>query len=162
MVVTLRRLSSKPLSVVNLPEGGSNRFSKLLVALRAKLYIIGDIVICAAIRDYINYMAMPPPFADDYADALKGDLGPNTILASDQRHKVLKDRIIRDETAKKTIKYLGLAIRISKRVALAELISSYIKERDARIAMPKKRQRRELPRLLLKDCFINLLFLETK
>jgi hypothetical protein len=52
---------------------------------------------------------------------------------------VLKDCIVRDETAKKTIKYLGVIIYISKRVAVAELISSYIKERDAKIAMPKKR-----------------------
>lgn len=57
---------------------------------------------------------------------------------------------------------LRVVIRISKRVALAELIGRYIKERDARIAMPKKRRKRELPRLSPKDRFTNLLFLETK
>jgi hypothetical protein len=75
---------------------------------------------------------------------------------------VLKDYIIQDKTTKKTVKYLGVAIYISKRVALAELIGSYIKERDARTAIPKKRRRRELPRLSPKDYFTNLLFLETK
>jgi hypothetical protein len=88
--------------------------------------MIGDTVTRATIGDYVNYTATPPPSADDCADASEGDPGPNTISASDRRHKVLKDRIVRDETAEKTVKYLGVAIRISKRVALAELIGSYI------------------------------------
>jgi hypothetical protein len=75
---------------------------------------------------------------------------------------VLKDRIVRDETAEKTAKYLGVGIRILKRVALAELIGSYIEGRDAGTAMPKNRRRRELPRLSLKDRFTDLLFPETK
>jgi hypothetical protein len=69
--------------MVDLLEGGSDRFSKLSVALRAKLYIIGNTVIRTIIRDYVNYTATSPPSADDYADASKGDLGPNIILASD-------------------------------------------------------------------------------
>jgi hypothetical protein len=161
-VVTSRRPSSEPSSAVDLPEGGSDRFSKLSVALRAKLHMIGDTVTRATIGDYVNYTATPPPSADDCADASEGDPGPDTISALDRRHKVLKDRIIRDETAEKTVKYLGVAIRISKRVALAELIGSYIEERDARTAMPKKRRRRELPRLSPKDRFTDLLFPETK
>jgi hypothetical protein len=148
--------------VVDLSEGGSNRFSKLSTALRAKLLIIRDIVTRVTIRDYVIYTATPPPSVDDYTDASEGDLGPDIILALDRRHKVLKDYIVQDETAEKTIKYLGVVIRISKRVALAELIDSYIKERDARTAIPKKQRRRELPRLSPKDYFINLLFLETK
>jgi hypothetical protein len=75
---------------------------------------------------------------------------------------VLKYRIVRDETAEKTAKYLGVGIRILKRVALAELIGSYIEGRDARTAMPKNRRRRELPRLSPKDRFTDLLFPETK
>jgi hypothetical protein len=67
--------------------------------------------------------------ADDCADASEGDPGPDTISASDRRHKVLKDRIVRDETAEKTVKYLGMAIRISKRESVkgdADLRHPYV------------------------------------
>ena len=54
-----------------------------------------------------------------------------------------------------------MAVRISKRVALAELIGKYIEERDARRAVPKKRLKKQLPRSSPKDRFIDLLFPET-
>jgi hypothetical protein len=62
----------------------------------------------------------------------------------------------------KLVKYLGKVARLSKRVALAELIGSYLEERDAMTAMPRKRRKRELPHLSPKDRFPDLLFPETK
>ena len=102
-----------------------------------------------------------PPSIDD-ADDIKGGHGPNTISASDNRLRALKNYIVQDEKAEKTIRYLGVAIRTSKRVALAELIGRYIEERDARAAMPKKKRKREFPRLSPKDRFTDLLFPETR
>ena len=45
-------------------------------------------------------------------------------------------------------------------MALAELIGNYIKERDARRAVPKKRRKKQLPQSSPKDRFIDLLFPE--
>jgi hypothetical protein len=56
------------------------------------------------------------------------------ISAMDQRVRELKNRIVGDEKAKKSMKYLQIAACISKRVALAELIGRYIEERDAKKA----------------------------
>jgi hypothetical protein len=61
----------------------------------------------------------------------------------------------------KSIKQWRIAVRISKRVALAELIGKYIEERDARRAVPKKRRKKQLPQSSPKDQFIDLLFPET-
>lgn len=58
---------------------------------------------------------------------------------------MLQNRIVKDEKAEKIVKYLGISICISKRVALAELIGRYTEERDARTAMPKKKRKMELP-----------------
>jgi hypothetical protein len=74
---------------------------------------------------------------------------------------VLKNRIVRDKEAEKTVKYLGVAVRVLKRVALAELIGSYIEEREARRAVPKKKRKMQLPRSSPKDRFTDLLFPET-
>jgi hypothetical protein len=51
------------------------------MALYRKLYIIRDIVIYIIIKDYINYIIILPPFANNYTNTLKGDLSLNTILA---------------------------------------------------------------------------------
>jgi hypothetical protein len=50
---------------------------------------------------------------------------------------MLKYWIVRDEKAERTARNLAVAFRISKRVALAELIGRYIEERDIRRAMTK-------------------------
>jgi hypothetical protein len=73
----------------------------------------------------------------------------------------LKKRIVRDEEDEKSIRQWETAVRISKRVALAELIGKYIEERDARRVMPKKKRKKRLPPLSPNDCFIDLLFPET-
>ena len=104
--------------------------------------MIGDTVTLATIEDYVNYTATPPSSADDCADASEGDAGLDTALASDHRARVLKDRIVQYETAERSVEHLKVAIRISKRLALAELIGKYLEERDARIAVPKKDGRR--------------------
>lgn len=57
---------------------------------------------------------------------------------------------------------MKVAVCISKRAALAELVGSYIEEKDARKAMRKKRRKTEVPLLSLKDQFTDLLFPETK
>ncbi len=84
-----------------------------------------------------------------------------TISASDQRLRGLKSRIVRDEKAEKTIKHLRVAVRISKRMALVELIGRYIEESEAWKAMPKKRRKMQLPGSSPKDRFTDLLFPET-
>jgi hypothetical protein len=109
------------------------------MALRAKLYRIVDIETLATIWDYLNYMRTLLPSIDDYTNALEQDIGPNTISALDQRLRELKNYIVRDEKVEKSIKYLRIAIHISKRVALVELIGRYIEEMEARKAIPKKR-----------------------
>lgn len=106
--------------------------------------------------DYAEYIANPPPSVDYYADTLEEYQGPNTTL--DQRFRVLRNRIVRDEAEEEIVKYLRFNIRISKLFALAELSIRYSKERKARSAVPKKRRKKELPRLSLKNCFTNLLF----
>lgn len=153
---------SEPSSADELPEGGSDRSTKLSAALRAKLHMIGDTVTLATIEDYVNYTATPPSSADDCAHALEGDAGLDRALASDHRARVLKDRIVQYETAERSVEHLKVAIRISKRLALAVLIGKYLEERDARTAMPKKRRKKELPRLSPMDRFTDLLFPETK
>ena len=145
----------------NLPEGDSNRFAKLSASLRAKLHMIRDPVTLTTLKDHVKDTATLSPSTDN-ADILEGGPGPKTISASDHRLRALKNHIFQDEKAEKTTKYLGVAIRTSKRVALAELIGRYIEERDARTAMPKKKRKRELPRLSPKDRFTNLLFPETQ
>jgi hypothetical protein len=51
--------------------------------------------------------------------------------ASDQMLKELKDHIIRDEETKKSLNVSTKIAQVSKRLHLAELISRFIKERDA-------------------------------
>jgi hypothetical protein len=67
------RPSSEPSSAVDLPERGSDRFSKPSAA-----FMIGDTVTRATIGDYINSEENP---------------GPDTISASDRRHKVNMNKI---------------------------------------------------------------------
>jgi hypothetical protein len=49
---------------------------------------------------------------------------------------------MRDEKAERTAKNLAAAFRVSRRIALAELVGRYIEERDARRAMSKKQRSR--------------------
>jgi hypothetical protein len=76
--------------VVDLLEGGSNKFKELSAALRAKLHKIRDIPILATVQDYLNYVLRPPASTDDCADVLERDAGPNMISASDQWLRELK------------------------------------------------------------------------
>lgn len=95
----------------------------------------------ATLWDYLKRQRTPLYSADDCADALEQETGLDTISASDQRLRVLKNCIVRNEKAEKTVKYLGVAVPVSKGVALAELIGSYIEEREARRAVPKKKRK---------------------
>jgi len=158
-VVRSRRSSPVPPGV-NLSNGGSDRFTKLSVALRAKLGRIADTVTLATVWDYLNYKRTPLSSTDDCADASEQDASPD-ISSSDQRLRELKNRIVRDEKEEKSLNHRRIAVRISKRVALAELIGRYIKEREARRAVPKKRRKKQLPRSSPKDRFTDLLFPET-
>ena len=150
------RHSSEPPSAAELPEGESDRFTELPADLRAKLHMIGDESTLATIMDYVNYTANPPPSADYCADTLEEYQGPDTT--SDQRFRVL--RIVRDEAEEEIVKYLRVNIRISKLFALAELSIRYSEEKKARRVVPKKRRKKELPRLSPKDRFTDLLFPE--
>jgi hypothetical protein len=98
---------------------------------------------------------------EDCADALEQDAGSNIISTSDRRLRELKNRIMRDEKDEKTFKHKQIAARISKRIALAELVGRYIDERDARRALPKKRRKKQLPQSSPKDRFTDLLFPQT-
>jgi hypothetical protein len=118
-------------------------------------------VILATVRDYLRYQRTPYSSADNPNNATEGGTGPDIISASDQRNRELKNRIISNEEDEKSIQQWRIAVRISKRVALAELISNYIEERDARRAVPRKRRKKQLPQLSPKDRFIDLLFPET-
>jgi hypothetical protein len=86
--------------------------------------------------------------------------GPDTT--SDQRFRVLRNRIVRDEAEEEIVKYLRVNIRISKLFALAELSIRYSEEKKARSAVPKKRWKKELPQLSPKDRFTDLLFPENR
>jgi hypothetical protein len=146
---------------VGLSVGGGDKFSKLSTPLRAKLGRIADAVTLATVRDYLRYQRTPRSSADDPNDATEGGAGPDIISASDQRNRELKTRIISNEEDEKSIQQWRIAVRISKRVALAELIGNYIEERDARRAVPRKRRKKQLPQSSPKDRFIDLLFPET-
>ncbi len=89
--------------------------------LRAKLHMVGDTMTLGTIDEFINYLAMIHSSTDNRADALEGDASSDIILLLDQSPRLLKDCIVRDEAAEKSIEHLRIAIRISKRVALAEL-----------------------------------------
>ncbi|OBT60235.1 hypothetical protein VE03_10210 [Pseudogymnoascus sp. 23342-1-I1] len=159
--VTSRHSSESPSateSATKLPEGESDRFVELLADLRAKLHTIGDESTLATIMDYAEYTANPPTSADYCADTLEEYQNPDTT--SDQRFRVLRNRIVRDEAEEEIVKYLRFNIRISKLFALAELSIRYSEEKEARSAVPRKRRKKELPRLSPKDRFTNLLFPE--
>ncbi|OBT54779.1 hypothetical protein VE04_03468 [Pseudogymnoascus sp. 24MN13] len=126
--------------------------------LRAKLRTIGDESALAALMDYVNYTANPPPSADYCADTLEDYQGPDTT--SDQRFRVLKNRIVRDEAEKEITKYLRVSFRISKRFALAELSIRYTEAKEARSAVPKKRRGKEFPGLSPRGLFTDSLFPE--
>jgi hypothetical protein len=83
------------------------------------------------------------------------------LKIADERFRMLKYCIFRDEKAERTTRNLAVAFRISKRMALAELIGRYIEERDARRAMTKTQQKMLGPRSSVKDRFTDLLFPET-
>lgn len=76
--------------------------------------MIGNTATLVTIEDYIKYIGTPPAFVDVCADAPEGDASLDTILASDQRLRVLKDRIVRDEAVEESVKYLKIAVRISR------------------------------------------------
>ena len=159
--VTSRHSSEPPSateSATKLAEGESDRFVELPADLRAKLHTIGDESTLATIMDYAEYTANPPPSADYCADTLEEYQSPDTT--SDQRFRVLRNRIVRDEAEEEIVKYLRFNIRISKLFALAELSIRYSEEKEARGAVPKKRRKKELPRLSPKDRFADLLFPE--
>ncbi|OBT39334.1 hypothetical protein VE00_10475 [Pseudogymnoascus sp. WSF 3629] len=159
--VTSRHSSESPSateSATKLPEGESDRFVELLADLRAKLHTIGDESTLATIMDYAEYTADPPTSADYCADTLEEYQNPDTT--SDQRFRVLRNRIVRDEAEEEIVKYLRFNIRISKLFALAELSIRYSEEKEARSAVPRKRRKKELPRLSPKDRFTDLLFPE--
>jgi hypothetical protein len=158
-VVGSRRSSPIPPGV-DISNGGSDRFTKLSAALRAKLGMIADTVTLATVWDYLKNKRTPLSSTDDCADASEQDVSPD-ISSSDQRLRELKNRIVRDEKEEKSINRRRIAVRISKRIALAELIGRYIQEREARRAVPKKRRKKQLPRSSPKDRFTDLLFPET-
>lgn len=113
--------------------------------MRAKLGRIADTATLATVWDYLNYKRTPLSSADDCVESSEQDSSPGIISASDQRRRELKNRIVRDEKEEKFVHHRRIAVRISKRVALAELIGRYIEERDARRAVPKKRRKKQLP-----------------
>ncbi|KFZ02686.1 hypothetical protein V500_00024, partial [Pseudogymnoascus sp. VKM F-4518 (FW-2643)] len=152
------RHSSEPPSATELPEGESDRFMKLPADLRAKLHMIGDESTLAALMDYVNYTANPPPSADYCADTLEDYQGPDTT--SDQRFRVLRNRIVRDEAEEEISKYLRVSCRISKLFALAELSIRYTEAKKARSAVPKKRRKKEFPGLSPRGRFTDSLFPE--
>jgi hypothetical protein len=129
--------------------------------LRAKLGRIADAGTLATVRDYLRYQRTPRSSAGDSDDAPEGGAGLGTISASDRRNRELRNRIIRSEKDEESIQQWQIAACISKRVALAELIGNYIKERDARRAVPKKKRKKLLPQSSPKVRFIDLLFPET-
>ena len=116
--------------------------------------MIGDESTLAAIMDYMDYTANPPPSADYCADTLEDYQGP-----SDQRFRVLRNRIVRDEAEEEIVKYLRVSTCISKLFALAELSIRYTAAKDT-----KKRQKKglpqELPLLSPRDLSTDLLFPE--
>ncbi|OBT54043.1 hypothetical protein VE04_07614 [Pseudogymnoascus sp. 24MN13] len=163
---SVSRHSSEPPSATELPDGESDRFTELPADLRAKLNMIGDESTLAAIMDYVNYTANPPPSADYCADTLEDYQGIDTT--SDQRFRALRNRIVRDEAEEEIVKYLRVSFRISKLFALAELSIRYTAAKDSRSAVPKKRRKKglpqelpqELPRLSPRGLFTDLLFPE--
>jgi hypothetical protein len=115
----------------------------------------------ATLWDYLNHQRTPLYSADDCADASEEDASVDKISALDERRRLLKNRILRDEKAENSVRFLAVAVRISKRVALAELIGMYIEEREARRAVPRKKRKTQLPRSSPKDRFTDLFFPET-
>jgi hypothetical protein len=138
-----------------------DEYAELPVDLRAKLRRIADTRTLRAVWEYLRAQRTPLSSADSYIDPLEHDVDPGPILASDERLRMLKYCIVRDEKAERTVRNLAVAFRISKRVALAELIGRYIEERDARRAMTKTQRKVLGPRSSVKDRFTDLLFPET-
>ncbi|KFZ19983.1 hypothetical protein V501_00363, partial [Pseudogymnoascus sp. VKM F-4519 (FW-2642)] len=150
--------SSESPSATEPLEEESDRFMKIPAELRAKLRTIGDESTLAALMDYVNYTANPPPSAEYCADTLEDYQGPDTT--SDQRFRVLKNRLVRDEAEEEITKYLRVSFRISKRFALAELSIRYAEAKKARSAMSRKRRGKEFPGLSPRDIFTSSLFPE--
>jgi hypothetical protein len=141
---------------VDPPDDESGKFARLPASLREKAQRIATTLAIAL--DYFNYMRTSLSFTNDCGDALGGNAGPGLTSASDQRLKVLKGRIIRDKETEKAVKNARIAVRVSKRVYLAELIGRYIEETEARRdELPKKQRKTLLP----KNRFTGLLFPET-
>ncbi|KAF8855966.1 hypothetical protein BDZ45DRAFT_745972 [Acephala macrosclerotiorum] len=159
-VIRSRRPSPVPPDV-DLSNGESDKFTRLSAALRAKLGRIADTATLATVWNYLNYKRTPLSSADDCVESSKQDSSPGIISASDQRLRELKNRIVRDEKKKKFVNHRRIVVRISKRVALAELIGKYIEERNAKRAVPKKRRKKQLPQSSPKDRFTDLLFPDT-
>lgn len=155
-VARSRRSSSIPRGI-DLSSRGSDKFTKLSVHLRSKLRSTADAATLKSIRKYLKYKQNPPSAVEDCADASEQDESAN-ISSSHQRLRKLKNRILRDEKDEDFVGQRQIATRISKRVALAELIGSYIEEKEAWKATPKKIRKKKLPP---KNQFTDLLFPET-
>ncbi|KAG9240383.1 hypothetical protein BJ878DRAFT_483897 [Calycina marina] len=143
-------------------EGGDGIFLELSAVLRAKVDMIGNTATLVSIEAYVKYATTTPSSFEACIYGSADNMNPDAISASNQRLRTLKDCILRMEAAEKSVKHLRIAFRISKRVALAELVGQYIKERQTRTATPKKRRKGQSPsQLSLKNHFTNLLFPET-
>lgn len=129
--------------------------------LRAKVQQSADRATLVNAWHYFNYIGTLLYFTADCGDALGRNTSPDVASATDQRLKELKNRIVREEEAEKSIKVTRMVVHVSKRVYLVELVAKYIEETEARKAEPKKRRKKNLRRLSPKDRFTDLLFPET-
>ena len=136
-----------------------DRFADLPADLRAKAQMIGDMETLGDVWHFFNYMGSLFSFAADAETNPLNDMPLASLL--DQRLRKLKIGIIRLEKTNEAIKSMKIVTRVSKRVYLAKLIGKYIKETVARKAEPKKKRKKSLQPLSVKNRYTDLLFPET-
>jgi hypothetical protein len=131
------------------------------VFLQAKLRGIADPRTLVIVWKYLNFKRISFSSVDDLDNAPEGSISPDIILVSDQKLKELKNYIIRVKKNEKYINYIQIVVYISRRIILVELIGKYIKERNIKIIILIKKQKKQLFQLSLKNQFINLFFPKT-
>lgn len=145
------------------PADTDSRFTSLSLSVRAKLSRIADDRTITALWEYLQFKKTVLASTNDSsicADAAEADTCLDSVSASHRRLMELKTCIIRNEQEEKSLKLRRLSVRITKRVALVELIGKYIEERDAWRATPKRIRRKQPSQPSLKDRYTDLLFPE--
>jgi selenocysteine-specific translation elongation factor len=124
-------LSSKAMDHPHNKE--SDRFAKLDLDLRLKVQRIADVETLEWAQEYLSFKQNPTLYVSNKVNKdISRQIGsPDTVKTSDQMLRELRDYIKSDKETKKSLKVSLRKAQVSEKLHLAELISRFIKERDA-------------------------------